>query len=324
MFEGRLTGDQITCDIHRFTERDIDLLLAEELRVNFTFSEWFAKQAAPDIDVIAPAIQTRISVVEDGSEADVIACFERQDGGLHRIFVEDKITAGIMPEQLERYVRRAKAELHRGEIKSYSVVLFAPQSYSTYLPDGVVKLTFEDVASELARQSDDPRTGYRAAFLTAARPVSSIAKRDAQVAQTDPYVAEWWDNVYLMLEREFPNYFLEPRTRYPRSVFFAPCTHGMASYLRVDFKGHKGEVDLAFKNVPVGKLEKACEKLPVPGDIIENGQSTSIRIGDLESFRIADGYAIIDTHVFAAYTATKRLLDFWCENRLIFDELAQP
>jgi predicted dithiol-disulfide oxidoreductase (DUF899 family) len=78
------------CHISNFQERDIDLLLAEELRMNNDFATWFTNQVAPDVQVGVPAFRTRISVVEDGSESDVVACFHREDGGVHRVFIEDK------------------------------------------------------------------------------------------------------------------------------------------------------------------------------------------------------------------------------------------
>jgi hypothetical protein len=314
--------NQMTCDVNRFEERDIDLLLAEELRVNQSFSEWFAHRAAPELSLRTPAFRTRISVVQDGSESDVIACFRREDGGVHRVFVEDKITAKMMPEQLERYIRRAEQEKQRGEAASFSVVLFSPQSYRAQLPEGVAQITFEEAASQLSSNDGDPRASYKAAFLTACLPLRSLAAKNAQVPITDPFVVEWWDAVYRMLDREFPNKFLPPSTRYPRSVYFAPRVAGMPNYLRFDFKGHLGEVDLSFKNISFQELSAACSILTVPGVLVENQKSSSVRINSLSSFRISDGHRIIDTHVRAAFASTLLLAQFWRENRLVFDELA--
>src|SRR5690606_8759660 len=90
------------CSIHKFVERDIDMLIAEELRVNPDFCEWFVSHFGIDARISFPAMHTRVSVVEDGSEADVIATFETSIGP-YGLFVENKIDAALMPEQLERY-----------------------------------------------------------------------------------------------------------------------------------------------------------------------------------------------------------------------------
>ena len=272
-----------------------------------------------------PAISTNISVVEDGSEADVIALFQTVDGGIHKLFIENKIDAKLMPEQLERYVRRAEGEVRRGAIQSFSVLFFAPSTYlSASLPDGVIQISFEVVAQAFRDISSDLRSDYRASLLEKALPNRGSYSRDAQVARTEPYIKDWWDAVYAMLDNEFSGFFLH-RTRYPQSVYFAPSTNGQASYLRVDFKGHKGEVDLAFKGVPSETLGKLLSGMQAaPGRLISNGKSSAIQIANLEPFIIADGFGIINSKVRAAYQAAHDLLVFWKNNRLAFDTLFGP
>lgn len=312
------------CAISKFVERDIDMLMAEELRVNADFAEWVNSRAGHGEQLSFPAFETRVSVVEDGSEADVVASFRKPNGGIHRLFIENKIDASMMPEQLERYIRRAEAEERRQVIDGWSVIFFTPSDYRLALvPDGVVQVSFEDAAETLRQCSEGLRSAYRADLLDRAAPVRTRAEKDAHVAAVEPYIAEWWDAVHAMLSREFPGFFLTAGTRYPRSVYFAPRTTEMARYLRVDFKGHKGEVDLAFKNIPFEDLTEAVADLDdLPGRIISNGKSSAIQIRTLEPFRIADGTEIIETKVRAAYQAAFDLLTFWRKHRERFDQLS--
>lgn len=307
------------CGIHKFVERDIDMLLAEELRVSPSFGKWVMSKFGVGDALIFPAIATNVSVVEDGSEADVVATFGTNEGSLHRLFVENKIDAMLMPEQLERYVRRGDGEIRRGLVAKCSVLFFTPSSYlSPVLPPGVQQVSFEQAVEFLLLQ-DDIRSHYRASLLTKALPLGSAVAQDAHVAETDPYIKEWWDSVYLMLEREFPGFFIH-KTKYLRSVYFAPETPGQAGYLRVDFKGHKGEVDLAFKNVPAETLQAQVSLTEgMPGKIVANGKSSAIQISGLEPFVISDGFAAIDTKVLAAYRAAHDLLTFWKNNRIAFE-----
>lgn len=105
----------------------------------------------------------------------------------------------------------------------------------------------------------------------------------------------WWEAVYAMLEVEMHCFFVHG-TKYRTEVFYAPSTAGQAKYLRVDFKGKKGEVDLAFKNVDVSLLREVLSALPqAPGAVIANGRSSAIRISGLEKFVIGEGMDVIPT-----------------------------
>lgn len=310
------------CGINNFIERDVDMLIAEELRVNADFGRWVMNKLGAPSDITLPAININVSVMEDGSEADVVATFKTTSNLVHRLFIENKIDAILMPEQLERYVRRAEGDLRRQIISSFSILFFTPSAYSLKnLPSGVKQISFEEAAHALASQGD-LRSQYRASLLMRALPLRTPAARDAHVSAADPYIREWWDRVYAMLDRDFPNFFVH-KTRYPRSVYFAPETPGQARYLRVDFKGHKGEVDLAFKDISTAALSKCVSSLgDAPGKIVANGKSSAIQIAGLAAFVISDGFEIIDTKVRAAYEAAHILLTFWQRNQVRFDLLA--
>ncbi len=311
-----MSDDYKDCNIVRFKERDIDLFLAEELKVNPEFSAWFVGNSAVAFDCEHPAICTEINVVEDGSEADVIATYRNKEGEIFRLFVENKITAQKMHKQLERYIRRAKNESERGVSKGWLVKLFAPRAYwDPICPDGVQMLSFEDAALALRKSGDDARISYKCDFLMAASVIRNRSERDLHNASTQPFVKLWWDTVYQRIEENFPGYFIH-KTLYPDSVYFAPETKGFPrSLLRVDFKGHKGEVDLAFKNCNADIFIDIIREIPnVPGDVVVNKKSASLRISGLKPFVISDGISIIDERVIPLYAEARRLIEFWKEN----------
>lgn len=312
------------CDINWFVERDIDMLLAEELRVSAEFCRWVTSKTCSAADLQFPAISTNVSVIEDGSEADVVATFAFKSGGLHRLFIENKIDAGLQPDQLARYVRRGEGELGRGKISTFSVLFFTPSAYAaTPLPNGVSQITFE-AAADFLSSLNDPRALYRASLLMKALPLRSTKLRDNRVAEGEPYIREWWDAVYAAVEIHFPGFFIH-KTRYPRSVYFAPEMAGQGVYLRLDFKGHKGEVDLAFKNVLEDDLKSALTHASAyPGQVVSNGRSSALRIENLEPFVISEGIAVIETKVIAAYRAAHSLLTFWSRNRFLFESFEVP
>lgn len=300
------------CGISRFVERDIDIWIAEELRVNPAFSRWFLGRGGGGFDCEHPAETTDISVVEDGSEADVAVLFRDRQGRPYRLYVENKITAIKMPEQIERYVRRAKNEMNRGETFGWAVKLFTPRNYwDKWCPDGCQHVSFEDAVAFLST-NEDTRTQYKASYLLNAAAIRSQFERDQHNAETQPFIKEWWDAVYNQLEKDFPGYFVH-KTKYPASVYFAPATPGFPSkWLRIDFKGHKGEVDLAFKNCDPKRLSLLVRAMPdCPGRMVINGKSAAIQISGLPKFVIADGLSIIESHVIPSYQAAHDLMEFW-------------
>jgi hypothetical protein len=196
------------CGINKFVERDVDMLLAEELRVNAAFGKWVMDKFGASADLVFPATHINVSVAEDGSEADVIATFITTSNLNHRLFVENKIDAILMPEQLERYVRRAEGDQRRQLVSGFSILFFTPAAYlETKLPNGVKQISFEEAAQALASQGD-LRSQYRASLLMRALPIRTPAARDAHVSATEPYIKEWWDRVYVMLDLEFPGFFI--------------------------------------------------------------------------------------------------------------------
>ena len=66
----------MSCDVIWFAERDIDLWLAEELRVNSAFASWFLEMIGNTCPVSVPASRTRTSVLDEvWRETDVEALF---------------------------------------------------------------------------------------------------------------------------------------------------------------------------------------------------------------------------------------------------------
>lgn len=309
------------CGITRFQERDLDLLVAEELRVNPDFARWVLSPFGLGDALAFPAAHTTVSAVEDGTEIDVLARFTRRDGGVHALLIEHKLDATEMPGQLMRYHRRAENDLRLGRIDGYSILAITPRWYRfAEVPEGARPLAIEEIAGWF-RAAAGPRAAYRASFLENCVPARGASGRDARVAATEPHIVAWWDAVHAAIEAEFPGYFRH-RTRYPISVYFAPSTPGQADYLRVDFKGHKGEVDLAFRDVPAERLAALVADLgDAPGYVVANGRSAALRIDGLAPFLIADGQDVIASRVVPAYRATRRLLDYWSAHPAHFDAL---
>jgi hypothetical protein len=97
----------------RLYERDIDVLLQEELIFNPAVALLFAKALGFDQPLLVR--DCRLSVVDNTGETDVFALFE-VEGRKGVLLIENKIDAGFMPRQPERYRERAASLVDEGKL----------------------------------------------------------------------------------------------------------------------------------------------------------------------------------------------------------------
>ena len=143
-------------------ERDIDLLLMQEVSCNLDFLLWFCDRAGLTNIQLASA---RHSVYRDHGETDVLLTLNSPDGIL-ALMIEDKIGAPMQRDQALRYRQRGELLVASGEVAQFRTMLFAPSSYIESVPasDWDCFLSFEDAAARLLEQ-DDRRGNWAGAIL---------------------------------------------------------------------------------------------------------------------------------------------------------------
>ncbi|GJL85428.1 MAG: hypothetical protein DHS20C02_12030 [Micavibrio sp.] len=156
------------------TERDIDLLVLEELHVNQDFTSWFVRSCLPDARQIefCGAWHSLVDSVHGESDLTLVVEIE---GCKTAILIEDKIGAITMPEQSSRYRRRGDKGIADGRWKQFFTCMIAPQRYLDRLSEGEVydaHISYEDIA-EWLKSADNTalnsaRGEYRANFVTSA------------------------------------------------------------------------------------------------------------------------------------------------------------
>ena len=147
-------------------ERDIDLMLLEEMHCSPTFVSWIAECARLKGASLHVAHH---SVYRGNGETDILALIDTPDGRV-ALMIEDKIGAEMQPQQAERYRERGKALCDAdGSLKCYRTLLCAPQTYLLGVPDKDwdATLSFEDIAGWFERQQD-VRSNWRRDTLTRA------------------------------------------------------------------------------------------------------------------------------------------------------------
>jgi hypothetical protein len=308
------------CEVRSFAERDIDIWLSEELRVNPTFSAWFCQQIGLPVDDIEhPAIRTRVSVMGENGETDVEALFRLKSGRIIAILIENKIEHSLKSDQVERYFDRGRYGVRYGHWDAFWIVVFAPQSklekYSSVIKNNP-HVSFEQASSFLTSASKDDRGRYRAEFLLQAAVPSLL-----DVQGNDMFRAAFWQQLFKSVEQRFPGFFDIDPNDIPKTTYIAANCKGSPGYFRVDLKGHMGQVDLAFKNIGAGKLVAFLEEnRPAESEVVFNKRSIALQIAGLPKFFVGDGIGAVESRALASYHAAHTLLSFWKANQSFFDE----
>jgi len=141
MTEDKLSKSSKRVEIPWVAERDIDLLLLEELSSSPVFLKWFLAQIG--IHQQCTLISAACTVSTPNGESDLeitVQC----GGKVHKILIEDKIGAPLQPAQAERYGQRAEAYVGEGKCSAVQTVIVAPSSYFGEAAD---RLGFDNTVS---------------------------------------------------------------------------------------------------------------------------------------------------------------------------------
>ena len=150
-------------------ERDIDLLIMEELSVSNEFREWFSSRVFGE-----PIYQSKIGAwhsVSDSQlgESDLVFLFEAVDGPRTAILIENKIDAPPQPQQGERYRLRGEKGLKEGYWEKFKTCVIAPNRYLTsskHSENYDVEVSYEEILAYFqSRRSRGERFSYKARIL---------------------------------------------------------------------------------------------------------------------------------------------------------------
>lgn len=151
------------------TERDIDLLLLEELSVSDAFREWLTARLFGSRVYSSAAGAWHSVVAGEQREADLLFIFLDQSGQRIAVLLENKIDAPPQPEQAEGYLVRGKRGEEEGYWDSYITCILAPQKYlnAASKSDGYQqKVSYEELLAYFAsRRFLDVRFDYKARIV---------------------------------------------------------------------------------------------------------------------------------------------------------------
>ena len=258
-------------------ERDIDLLLIEQLHVCRPFADWLTHRLGLSGAVVETA---RHSVYRQHGETDVLLIVRDGDKTV-AVMIEDKIGAAMQPEQCERYHLRGKILCADGDVDTYKAVLCAPESY---LVDVAHDQPWDDRISleEIARSLEVaafPGWQWRQAILLAA------ASKQTRARAADNRNSHAYDAVIAPLKTAYRQFV---QTRYPqlkasrqegRDREYYLGAKGLPPGIRFKHAFFRGEVRLIFEKAWVATAKTQLQgKLPEEASTVQHGSEFHVRL----------------------------------------------
>lgn len=175
-------------------ERDLDLLMVEELSCNAVFRTWFL-QALLGRSANHSTSIVRHSVTQSTGQSDLELAVTLDSGTRLIVLIENKVDASLELNQAERYRARAEAYLTSNECDVGKTLLVAPERYcgsATELKGFDHRLSYEQIRDWFDTSNLGDRAKYKAALLTGAIEKSTLGYQPvADAPVTDFWYAYW-------------------------------------------------------------------------------------------------------------------------------------
>jgi len=296
------------------TERDVDLLIVEELASDSGFREWFLSE----VGLSGPfeLIEIAHSVSDSSGESDIevtVGC------GTDKVLVliEDKIDAPLQPRQAERYIQRAAARVRDGACDVARTVLVAPSKYLGDPPDlhGFEALvTYERIVGWFEAQPDGStsRREYKLTLLRTAIERGTVGWVQVVDERVTEFCRRYWD----LSRRLAPELnAVDPGDRARRSSWMKFKPVGLPERTELLHKLATGCVDLQIAGgaARLQELERIYGSRLLPGMVLEPANKSAVIRIHVASMDLTAPFENAEANVREALWAV-RLLAYWARS----------
>jgi hypothetical protein len=186
------------------SERDVDLLLLEEVWSSVPFRTWLLEQVGYKGAGQHGLIAAWHSLSAETGESDLVMLVTDQTGRRFALMIEDKIYAPPQPRQSERYRERGDDGVKRGYWDSYLTCITAGRAYLEETPETRLydkHVTHQAIRSWFeAEAGTSKRAEYKVAVLTAAIERSRRGYVKFEVEGVTRFLTDYWK----IARNEFP------------------------------------------------------------------------------------------------------------------------
>jgi hypothetical protein len=253
-------------------ERDIDLLVLEELTVSREFAEWFflENHLALPIQNSARAFHS-VSDAELG-ESDIVVLYENG----HAILVENKIGAIAQKNQAKRYRQRGEKGLLCKSWSSYSTCIIAPNNYLERTADArgyQTHISYEQIRDWFGSHNTE-RHQFKRNLMHEAIEQNRRGYTNIPDARVTAFWKDYWDFATL----DYPNLGMyQPGNKPANSSFIYFHPEALPGKFQLIHKVDHGFVDLQIANMSQ-MLDNLIEMFSdIDIEIVKAGKSIAFR-----------------------------------------------
>ena len=297
--------------IEAVNERDIDLVLLEELTVSQCFASWFAENIFEINGVYIKTIGVWHSITDSQlGESDLVFIFQNTEGEKYAVLIEDKIDAVAQPEQAKRYKKRGDKGKESKIWDSFKTCLVAPQHYIDSERDATQydkRISYEQIRDWFIDKSnsipDDMRYKYKARLMDEA----IEQNRRGYMMIPNEKVSIFWRSYWGYAEKHYPKLKMKRPGQRPADsgwIYFTPDI--LNKSFRIVHKLGRSCVDLQIAGA-AGHLDELSKKyqsiVTEDMEFVTANKSAAIRIGAPYIDRFKDFYeqqAAADSGLMAA------------------------
>ncbi len=231
--------------IEAVAERDIDLLLMEEIEGERGFFEWIVSKAtAWPLDGLT-LVGVWHSVSNEHGESDLLVLAQHPDKGRLAVLIENKVDAPPQPEQSVRYNRRGSVGIAGGDWNEFVTCIVAPERYlgaATNAAGYQANVSYEQIKEwMLGHLPPGRRTEFRRNLLLAA----IEQQRRGYSRKLDPIVTRFFEEYWEYSEALFPELRLNRTESRPADSTWATFRpEGLSKGRELHHKLPYGHVDL--------------------------------------------------------------------------------
>lgn len=258
--------------VEAILERDIDILLLEELNSNIGFLNWIIGLLELPYFEKTEGSWRSISAFDLG-ETDILVSYL---SGSRRIFllIENKIDADFQDKQQFRYQQRGKEYIASGHCDEYHCLLVAPGNYISSQQDFGLTISYEQIRNWF-RDRKESRFDFKASLLEIA-----IEKlRRGYRAVNNAAVQKFWNLYWESKNQLLPELEMKKPTVVPIGSDWIQLSNRNLKQLNITIfhKLGRGHIDAQLSQHQEDKINKIKSSLPTDLKIEKTGKSVSIR-----------------------------------------------
>ena len=263
--------EQTILPVESIQERDVDLILLEELSIDNSFCEWFIRELdLPNLTSVNGAWRS-ISAFGLG-ETDILFSYYSNEKKIF-VLIENKLDASFQNGQFNRYLKRAEEYLTLKECDKAFTVLIAPKLYCENQSDFENYLSYEIIAERFDFVGSK-RNLFKSNLLKIA--IEKL-RRGYQPVNSIP-VQSFWQSYWQFKEKNYPSLIMKKPDIVPHNSDWPMLYDDRLKNIVFYHKLAQGNTDANFIDFPEDVEYKIKELLPEWAKFEKHSKSFSIRV----------------------------------------------